>query len=171
VATYSTYDTNKKDSYRYTLGDITPKTLFCFGINPSTANNMKLDNTVTRVRNFSSLLGFQSFLMLNICAQRSTNPNNLNKRLNKKEHLENLKYIDHYIKDGSTIWAAWGNLITKRDYLYPCLFDIYELLKAKKLKWIKYGELTTPGHPKHPLMLKHSNEFNRFNIHQYLKDC
>lgn len=161
------YDINKSNSQRYTLGNCRGKTLFVMGVNPSQATNQRLDHTVGSVKKFSEILGFDSFLMLNVYPQRATDPNDLSLRLNRKAHEKNLEMIGRYIGESETIWAAWGNLISKRKYLKECLFDIDDLLRSRKVKWIQYDLPTKEGHPKHPARKRHGNFFNEFDMNLY----
>jgi hypothetical protein len=43
-------------------------------LNPSTADENKLDPTLTRIKNFSISFGYNTFYMLNIFAFRATDP-------------------------------------------------------------------------------------------------
>lgn len=163
------YDTNKSNTHRYSLGDLKDPTVFVFGVNPSTASDTRLDPTLKNVNSFAQILGFESFLMLNLYPQRATNPDDLHLKLNKKAHEMNLEFIAKYIPEKATVWAAWGNLITHRPYLIKCLEDINEVLKNKNIKWIKYDEFTKAGHPKHPSRKKLVDLFNEFDIDRYMK--
>jgi hypothetical protein len=161
------------DKYRYALGTKGEKTLFCLGINPSTATDEKTDPTITRVKNVAYREGkakninfkekFDSFVMLNIYPLRATNPDDLPDKADQVEHEKNIKHILNLIKDGSVIWAAWGNLIHSRNWLNDCLNDILCKIKKEKknIKWVKMGELTDKGNPRHPLFVKYQ-EFSEY---------
>ena len=142
------------NNYRYILGTKGEKTLYCFGINPSTATSDKDDETIRIVRGVAKKEGYTSFIMLNIYPQRATNPANLDNKANLKEYEKNLSMIIENIKDGSSVWAAWGNSIAKRLYLQDCLNKIFIETKKKNIHWVKKGELTKKGNPGHPLGLK-----------------
>ena len=66
------YKKNRDNSARYILGEAGRKPLVCVGINPSTAEPNNLDRTLTNVRRFSELNGYDGWLMLNVYPQRST---------------------------------------------------------------------------------------------------
>jgi len=153
------------NKYRYALGTKGKKTLFCFGVNPSTATPEKYDPTITRVSRFAKKNGFDSFVMLNLYPLRATDPNNLPKDYDIKEHNKNMEVILDLIKDGATIWAAWGDLIQKREFLIKCRNTIFWLIGMHKenIHWVKMGELTKSGNPRHPLYLKYKDfsEFER----------
>ena len=148
------YQISHDNNFRYALGTKGEKTLYCFGINPSTASDIEDDPTIRKVKSVAKKNGFENIVMLNIYPQRATDPDDLDEEVNKKEHKKNLQIIINIIDNGSTVWAAWGNLISKRPYLKYCLMDIQQELKAKKIHWVKMGELTKKGNPRHPLYLK-----------------
>lgn len=165
---YKIYDIDRENRYRYALGNIGKNTFFVFGVNPSIATDKISDPTIKNVEKFSKILRFDSFIMFNLYPFRATNPKKLPKEYNKKQHQRNLEYIKKYIVNEPTIWCAWGNLIESRYYFKICLYDIKNLLSSYKPKWIKYGDLTKPGHPQHPSRKKHIDLFNKFDIDQYV---
>jgi len=151
------YSHSEDNRYRYALGTVGKSPLYCFGVNPSTATPEKYDPTVMRVRKTAERLGFDSFVMLNIYPLRATNPDDLPNDIVIDEHNTNLKVILELLNDNSTIWVAWGDLISKRDWLKVCWRDIYAqiLLNKRNIKWVKMGELTRNGNPRHPLYLRY----------------
>ena len=68
------YEKNRNNTARYILGETGKKPLVCVGINPSTAAPNNLDRTLTNVKRFSELNGYDGWLMLNVYPQRSTDP-------------------------------------------------------------------------------------------------
>jgi hypothetical protein len=66
------------------------------------------------------------------------------------------------------IWAAWGDDIGKRPYLFGFLRTIAEITANQKAKWQMCGEFTKRGHPRHPSRLGYKNGFMPFNIEKYL---
>jgi hypothetical protein len=97
---------------------------------------------------------FDSWIMLNIYPQRSTDPNGMDIIFKQKEHQKNLDYIEEVFKhnQGADIVAAWGNLITKRPYLMSCLKDIYKVSQRYNMNWVCI-DINKTGHPKHPLYI------------------
>jgi len=159
------YSISSDNKYRYALGTKGEKTLYCFGVNPSTATPEKYDPTVKRVSLTAKKSGFDSFIMLNIYPIRATNPDDLPNDISIDEHNWNVKTIIDLLTDGSVVWAAWGDLIAKRDWLKVCWRDIYAriLLNKRNIKWVKMGELTKNGNPRHPLYLKYE-PFSQYRI-------
>lgn len=160
-----------KDRFRYSLGEYTgvKSTLFVFGVNPSKATNTHLDPTLTNVSSFTKVLGYKSFIMLNIYPQRATDPANIHKRANKDHFEENHRIISELIPRNGHAWAAWGNLVGTRPYFYKTLLFLENLQKEKSLKWINYGKLTKQGHPPHPSRKKICKDFRPFDLPKYLK--
>jgi len=151
------------NNYRYALGTRGEKTLYCFGINPSTATLERDDPTIRKVKNCAYKNGFDSVVMLNVYPQRATNPDNLDKNVNLNEHRINIEKIMEVVENGSTVWAAWGNLINKRPYLRDCLIEIQKELETKNIHWVKMDDLTRRGNPRHPLYVKYQ-PFSEFRI-------
>jgi hypothetical protein len=158
------YMKSSDNKYRYALGKKGKNTLYCFGINPSTATPEKYDPTITRVSRVAKKSGFDSFVMLNIYPQRATDPADLDKEVNSEQHEQNMSAVN-MIQDGSYVWAAWGDLIKARPYLKDCLIQIQYLLQTHKkdIHWVKMGELTKNGNPRHPLYLKYQ-PFSEYRI-------
>ena len=63
---YEIYHSEHDDQWRYTLGTRGERPLITIGLNPSTATQLKLDNTVTKVTKVARQCGFDSFIMLNL---------------------------------------------------------------------------------------------------------
>ncbi len=164
------YEPTKTNSqFRFTLGTEGSKPLFVIGLNPSIANDKDPDPTMRKVLGFASRHGCDSFVMFNLYPQRTTDPNKLHKILDDKLHNENISHIMNILnkyKDIS-ILAAWGETIRERDYFKKCISDIYNKTKSKKVAWLKIGEFTKSGHPRHPSRAAY-NELTKFDIDNYL---
>ncbi|PLX22270.1 MAG: hypothetical protein C0599_06790 [Salinivirgaceae bacterium] len=163
------YKTDDNNRSRFVLGIEGVNPLICFGINPSTAAPGKLDNTVKSVERLAFNNGFDSWIMLNLYPQRATQPAKIHKRLQAKLHQENLYQIEKLIANYNqlNLWAAWGTLIEFRSYFFKCLSDIKEIVDSYSHNWIKSGDLTKAGHPRHPLYLKASSTFDKFEMENY----
>ena len=159
------YLNSSDNKYRYALGTKGANTLYCIGINPSTATPQKDDPAIKRVKKTAEKMGFDSFLMLNIYPQRATNPNNMEDEINQKEHKQSLLAFE-LIKDGASVWAAWGDSIHIRPYLKNCLNDIIDLLQRKNINYVKMGELTKRGNPRYPLFVKYQ-PFSEYKINHF----
>jgi hypothetical protein len=162
------YIKSEDNKYRYALGKTSKDrpTVYCFGINPSTATSERLDPTVTRVKNIAQFNGFDGWCMLNIYPQRATDPNDLDAEINKIEHNKNKTVVYDLIQEKDTVWCAWGNLIDKRPYLNYCFLDIFRSLINKQIQFTTIGGVTTARHPKHPLYQK-TSKFIKFDMIDY----
>jgi hypothetical protein len=93
------YYNSSNNEYRYALGEVQDRPnrlLFCFGINPSTATPQKLDPTARRIEKIATEHGYDSWILLNICAQRATDPNAMNEEQDLAQHKEHIDIIvDH----------------------------------------------------------------------------
>ena len=165
------YVPNSYSEYRYILGTRGKNPLICIGINPSTAAPDALDPTLKSVERIAHANGYDSFLMFNVYAQRATRPDDMEKAMNPLLHGENRKAFRYLLSlsPAPAVWAAWGNIIEKRDYLTDCMRDFLEDGKNVGAKWYTAGPLLKSGHPHHPLYLRKDTQLFDFDIEAYLK--
>ena len=164
------YAPNFYSEYRYILGTRGKKPLICIGINPSTAEPDHLDNTLKSVERIALGNGFDSFIMFNVYAQRATDPDAMEKRCNLRLHKENLEAFRYVlsISEKPAVWAAWGTIIEKRDYLADCVRDMVAVGQEYGAGWYCAGAITKKGHPHHPLYLRKAEKLKPFDIEGYL---
>jgi hypothetical protein len=164
------YVPNRYSEYRYILGTRGSHPLICVGINPSTAAPGALDPTLQSVERISRANGYDSFLMFNVYAQRATRPDDMEPLCNAALHAENRKAFRYLLSlsDRPHIWAAWGNIIMRRDYLMDCMRDFAADAAAVDARWYTAGPLLKSGHPHHPLYLKGDTGLLNFDIGAYL---
>ena len=164
------YAPNFYSEYRYILGTRGERPLICIGINPSTAQPGDLDNTLKSVERIAIGNGFDSFIMFNVYAQRATNPDTMEQQCNLLLHRENLTAFRYVlsISKQPTVWAAWGTIIEKRDYLAQCLRDMLAVGEELGAKWCCAGSISKKGHPHHPLYLRKDEKIKPFPIESYL---
>ena len=160
--------------YRYILGTRGKNPLICIGINPSTAAPDDLDNPLKSVSRIAAGNGYDSWIMFNVYAQRATRPDDMDRELNPRLHRENMRafeYILSHVGEGISpaIWAAWGTIIEKRDYLPGCVRDMAELGQKYGAHWLCAGKRSNKGHPHHPLYLRKDEKTAEFDIEGYLK--
>ena len=158
--------------YRYILGTRGTRPLICIGINPSTAEPGALDNTLKSVERIAHANGFDSFIMFNVYPQRATNPDDMDTVRSETLHRENMEAFRYILSScGSdtrpAVWAAWGTVIEKRDYLVPTVRDMISVGKAYGAAWFSVGARTKKGHPHHPLYLKKDAQLEAFDIDAY----
>ena len=153
--------------YRYILGTRGNRPLICIGINPSTAAPERLDNTLKSAQRIALYNGYDSFIMFNVYAQRATIPDDMEKTMNPLLHRENMKafsWILEQVSESGTpdLWAAWGAVIEKRDYLAGCVRDMAEIGNAYGARWWTAGARSKAGHPHHPLYLRSDSVLEPF---------
>lgn len=165
------YAPNFYSEYRYILGTRGENPLICIGINPSTAKPDDLDNTLKSVERIALGNGFDSFIMFNVYAQRATDPDAMEKSCNLQLHKENLEAFRYVlsISQKPAVWAAWGTIIEKRDYLPQCVQDMVALGQAYGAQWYCAGAVSKKGHPHHPLYLRKDEKIKPFDIEAYLQ--
>lgn len=159
--------------YRYILGTRGKRPLICIGINPSTAEPDNLDNTLKSAERIALHNGFDSFIMFNVYAQRATDPDHMERELNSHMHRENMKAFEYVLSLSETppaVWAAWGTIIEKRDYLKGCVLDMIEIGERYGARWYTAGKRSKQkGHPHHPLYLKKDSLLEDFDALEYLE--
>jgi len=164
------YAPNFYSEYRYILGTRGKNPLICIGINPSTAEPDNLDNTLKSVERIALGNGFDSFIMFNVYAQRATSPDDMEKECNSALHRENLEAFRYVlsISEKPAVWAAWGTIIEKRDYLADCVRDMVQAGQEFGASWYCAGAITKKGHPHHPLYLRKDEKIKPFDVESYL---
>ena len=164
------YVPNTYSEYRYILGTRGKKPLICIGINPSTARPGDLDPTLQSVERVARNNGFDSFIMFNVYAQRATSPDDMEPECNPELHRENMRAFAYALSlnPRPVVWAAWGTIIEKRDYLWPCLEDMIALGREYGARWVTCGRRSKAGHPHHPLYLRADAQAEPFDVEEYV---
>ena len=139
------------DTERFILGEFGANPIICFGINPSTANDIKYDPTILKIRKIASENNCDGWIMLNLYPQRATNPNDMHIEADNDLNIKNYKAIRSVFNTypNALTLASWGNAIGKRKYLKDCLKEILAI--APDRKWVCRGKLTVKGNPRHQL--------------------
>lgn len=104
------------DEYRYSLtreldGD---RRRACWVmLNPSTADQQTDDPTIRRVIGFTRRMGFGRLQVVNLFAQRATDPRDL-RSPDEDVWLTNLVTVQEAISDASRVIAAWGATVPRQ---------------------------------------------------------
>lgn len=159
--------------YRYILGTRGENPLICIGVNPSTAEPDRLDNTLKSVRRIADGNGYDSFIMFNVYAQRATRPDDMDRTLNETLHRANMAAFRHVLSRVGpgvrpAVWAAWGAVIEKRPYLPRCVRDMAAVGEEYGARWLCAGNCSRAGHPHHPLYLRKDEAVRDFDVLAYL---
>ncbi len=115
-------------------------------LNPSTADHRKLDATLRRFIGFARREAFLAVRVLNLFAQRATDPREL-ARSADPVGPDNDEFLRRYLWSDRRILVGWGN----HGGLHGRSKQIEELLPSTQAV-ICLG-LTDAGEPKHPLRL------------------
>lgn len=164
------YVPNRYAEYRYILGTAGERPLICIGVNPSTAAPGDLDNTLKSVERVALHNGFDSFIMFNVYPQRATRPDDMELELNAELHRENLEAFRYILglSESPAVWAAWGTIIEKREYLPTCVRDMVAAGEELGARWFTAGRRSKKGHPHHPLYLRKDSLLEDFDVSSYL---
>ena len=166
------YVPNTYSEYRYILGTRGQKPLICVGINPSTAAPDALDPTLQSAQRIALNNGYDSFLMFNVYAQRATRPDDMEPECNLALHRENMRAFDYALSLDAAghpaVWAAWGTIIEKRNYLPTCVRDMIALGHERGAQWFSAGKRSKKGHPHHPLYLRKDSLLDPFDVEGYV---
>ena len=84
-------------------------------------------------------------------------------------HRENMRAFDYILSlsERPTVWAAWGTVIEKRDYLWDCLQEMIAIGQEHGARWVKCGRVSAAGHPHHPLYLRADSRIEDFPVEEY----
>lgn len=122
-----------------------PKFCMFIGLNPSTADETQLDNTLRRIKGYCMAWGYNGFIMTNAFAFRDKDPDVM-KMAADPIGPENDKWILQCADECDLIIACWGVHATFMDREKALI----ELLKGRRLCAL---HVTADGHPGHPLYL------------------
>lgn len=142
--------------YRYSLWRIwdKQKPIYTFvGLNPSTADQIQDDPTITRCINFAKSWGGGGIYMANLFAYRAADPQEMISQ-NDPIGLKNDFYLKELANQSQKIIACWGNhgIHQQRSTV------VKSLLKDK----LYYLELNKTGEPKHPLYIHSETQIKSF---------
>lgn len=120
------------------------------GLNPSTADEIKNDPTVTRCINYAKQWDYGGMIMANIFAYRATDPKVMKAAVDPVGP-DNDEWLLKLVKGADLIVAVWGNHGEFMDRGRAVLV----LLERITLHCLA---LNKTGHPKHPLYCSSSLE-------------
>ncbi|MFB3980229.1 DUF1643 domain-containing protein [Microbacterium proteolyticum] len=164
------YERNADDSARFVLGTVGENPLICVGVNPSTAVPGDPDLTVSKVMGFADRNGFDSWVMLNLYPQRSTDPAGMHLVHDPDLQAANERHIAALVAGRPlTLLAAWGGLIRTRRYLPQLLAGIVAVTDASGCEWVSIGDLLMSGHPRHPSRAGYIWPLQPFDVTAYLR--
>ncbi|MCX2534484.1 DUF1643 domain-containing protein [Plesiomonas shigelloides] len=147
MKTYAKFSACRK--YRFALWRIwdesKPYAMF-IGLNPSTADEVENDNTITRCINFAKEWGYGGLCMANLFAYRATDPAVMKTEL-KPVGEGNNEWLVELALDAGIVIAAWGNDGSH----FNRSAEVLKLIPS-----LHYLKLNNTGEPAHPLYLSSS---------------
>ena len=137
--------------------------LLVIGLNPSTADDLQPDPTVTRCINFAKRWGFGGLIMMNSFAIRGTDPKVL-KKVTDPVGPENDYWLRVMTADAQVgrILLAWGN----HGLLFNRQEQVLTLIRPHT-EPVCFG-VTKEAAPRHPLYLKNETKVEFFSRTQSL---
>jgi hypothetical protein len=138
-------------AYRYALwrqwSPETPaRTISWVLLNPSTADAVQLDATLTRCRSHSRRWKFDRMNVLNLYAFRDRNPDVMRRQVDPIGP-DNVAAIRQYVNESELCIAAWGEKV-----MHPGRLDwLRELVAPVPIHVLGY---TKTGEPRHPLYMR-----------------
>jgi hypothetical protein len=147
--------------YRYTLTriwDVRAPVACWLLLNPSTADERKLDPTLRRCFGFSRSWGFGGMLVANIFAFRSPHPGKVY-AASDPIGPQNDQHIRRLVRKADKVivgWGVHGQLGGRAD-------SVRALLSRCQIEAWCLGR-TKDSHPKHPLYVASSTELVRFEL-------
>lgn len=154
------------ERYRYTLEHVIDPLLptrrvMWVGLNPSTADENKLDPTLRRVRAFSAGWGFSSFVMTNLFAFRATDPKVMYAS-GDPVGPENDTWLRGVAGTCELVVAAWGSGQLAGQFLFRST-AVRRSLEAAGAKLHCIGT-TRDGFPRHPLYVAGSTPLQPYTM-------
>jgi hypothetical protein len=151
---YTLLHSFRKESDEFIGVDLPPeqrRQVMWIGLNPSTADEQRLDPTLRRVRGFSHQWGFNTFIMTNVFAFRATLPKDMRKAPdpigseNDRVLIETARACEHVV-------ACWGGLSNFPRSLRHRAASIRIMLRDAG-RPVQCLGCNDDGSPKHPLYL------------------
>jgi hypothetical protein len=141
----------KDETKRFILGVKGSKNLLAIALNPSTANEEKLDQTTKNVQTIAHKNGCDGWYVVNLSAARTPKPELLPSIEDDEWQAENLKQIEELLKfeNIDKVLLGWGNGVNAKDYLKTSALAILKLIKKtnKPCYALKLTQAMQPYHP------------------------
>ncbi len=143
--------------YRYVLWRIWDQTkpmVLYIGLNPSTADEIIDDRTLSKCMGFARKWNYGGITLVNLFAFRATNPFDL---MEEPDPIgpENDKWIEEQLSKADVVVGVWGNYGGFMDRGAHFLEKIPELYCLK---------LNKTGHPAHPLYLSYDMNLKKLVV-------
>ncbi len=149
------------------------KTIIFIGLNPSNANSVNNDRTLTRIISFSSRWKYKNIYVINLFGLISKSPGQLLKNkdpVGKNNDLIIFKTLEFWSRNiDCDLWLGWGDKgqINRRDgFVLELIKDISNLKSNKNnhFKRILCLGLSKNGNPMHPLYMPSESFLKPFDL-------
>lgn len=151
----------KDSGKRFVLGKSGSTELLAICLNPSSANEDKLDPTSRNIQTIAANNGCDGWWLVNLYPKRTSNPKNLPKKINEDLAKQNVDFIKQLLSNDSysisKVLCCWGNHIEDHQYLKDQAQKIINLVKESGHQSLCIG-FTESGNPFHPAPMS----INRF---------
>lgn len=136
---------------RFLLGTKGNKKMLAIGLNPSTANEEKLDPTSRNIQTIANNNGCDGWNLVNVYPVRTSKPKHLPQKDNTTLGNENLEFIRGLIQQNKyeMILCCWGDEIKKRPYMKHYANEIEKIISGGNIPIVCIGK-TKSGNPYHP---------------------
>lgn len=122
-----------------------------FGVNPSTADAEKDDQTIRKLKGFTQIYGGSRFIVGNPFAARCKEVKKL-ATINNPVGTDNEYYLHRIINEADILIPCWGNRSKVPEILHSHFDSLLAWLIRSGKPVCTFG-LTKSNDPKHPLML------------------
>ena len=116
-------------------------------LNPSTADELRLDPSCTRARNYAERWGFGGLIVTNLFGWRATDPGEM-KAARDPVGRGNDRAILEAAREAKLVVCAWGN----HGAHLARAGRVVQLLRKEDVN-LNYLKINCSGHPAHPLYL------------------
>ncbi len=116
-------------------------------LNPSTADERRLDPSCTRARNFAERWGYGALIVTNVFGWRATDPGEM-KAARDPVGAGNDAAIVRAAREAAVVVCAWGNHGAHLERAA----SVHSLLRGTGVR-LHYLRMNGAGHPAHPLYL------------------
>ena len=149
------------------------KTVVYIGLNPSTANSIDNDRTLSRIINFSSRWNYKNIYIVNLFGLISKSPIQLSKSndpIGKNNDFIILKSLEFWMEDSDCdLWLGWGDKgqFLGRDRKVLKLIKNLSNMKSNENSFAKCVlclGLSKKGNPRHPLYMPNESFLRKFDL-------
>ncbi|NNK88190.1 MAG: DUF1643 domain-containing protein [Flavobacteriaceae bacterium] len=149
---------------RFVIGKKGKRNLLCVGLNPNTADEIKLDATSENFERIANDNGFDGWCLVNLYPTRNPKGKNLSNVVDDKLFWENINQIDTISCSSelkfSDVLLGWGDDINEKLYFKISIYQIYDRLKKLNLNYYSY-RVNNSGNPSHPSPMVINTKFKR----------